>query len=130
MDPCDPPDQLEKAILENQTYILGKTDAEPYVHPEFPIFPSYCPIKYTYSITELLNSTPNSAISRDGKSFSFEYLTDTEPLGQVQTVSITATSNSIYDTLINSPLVESEDFELSFDVDCEDGRFISLTSES
>ena len=98
LDACDPPEKIEVPDpLENQVYILGDTEAPPYTHPDFKAVPDFCGLEYSYTITKLENASPDSAITRNGKTFSFEYLTDLEPLNQEQIVTVTAKSKTLYD---------------------------------
>ena len=81
LDPCDAPENIEvPEPLENQVYILGNAEATPYTHPDFRAVPDFCELDYFYTITKLVNASPDTAITRNGKTFSFEYLTDLAPL--------------------------------------------------
>ena len=94
VDPCDPPVSITSQGLTNQVYTITDTNATPYTHPVFISDPVYCEIDNTYSETKL--SAGDSAISTLGSTTEFFYDKDLAPLGQTQTVTVTATSNSIY----------------------------------
>ena len=102
VDPCDPPNSITSQGLVNPTqYTITDATALPYTHLSFISDPVYCLIDYTYEITEFENSNAvqDSAITQDvddPTKFSFFYDTDLSPLEETQTVTITATSNSIY----------------------------------
>ena len=78
-DPCDPPVSLTKSSFDNQEYTITDINAEPYIHPEFTVSPSYCPIKYEYNWTMLTNN--ESAITHDSvneKKFTFALSKDAQ----------------------------------------------------
>lgn len=52
MDPCDPPELLQKPNFADQTYILEVAD-QGYDAPEFTVQPDFCPITYTTTITPI-----------------------------------------------------------------------------
>ena len=102
IDPCDPPLSISSQGLTNQVYTITNANATPYAHPVFISDPVYCEIDYTYSETKL--SAGDSAISTLGGTTEFFYDKDLAPLGQTQTVTVTATSNSVYG-ITQSPVV-------------------------
>ena len=57
----------------------------------------------------------------------FLYDTDLSPLDKTQTVTITATSNSIYGATEADKVVESNSFDLTFLNPCIDADFVALT---
>ena len=124
VDPCDPPQSITSPGLTNQVYTITDANATPYTHPSFTSDPVYCPIEYTYSETKL--SAGDSAISSLGATTEFFYDKDLAPLGQTQTVTVTATSNSIYGTT-QTQVVQSDTYELSFLNPCIDTNFVTLT---
>ena len=129
IDPCDQPTSILIPTLTDQVYQLGNTNAPSYVIPDIVIDPSYCPFELMYDITLLEDSLPNSAITRNDQTFYFEYSTDTAPLNQIQTVTITASSSSIYDTNQVAKTV-TESFDLTFELTCGDGDLINLTAKA
>ena len=98
--------------------------------------PSFCVLKYTYSITNLANgnsaitSTPIADVGyiRDKATFSFFYGADLTPVllaPQVQTVEVTATSGSIYNTT-PTELTATASFTLSFLNPCLDTNYSTI----
>ena len=70
-DPCDPPRFITAPAMVDQKYTLNSLST-PYIHPVFSVTPSYCPVTYDYSITDL-TSVPVTAISRNEQQFNFYY---------------------------------------------------------
>ena len=102
-----------------------------YTHPDFTVDPSFCPEPtYTYSETSFLDSTNSAAtaITQSGKTSDFFWDTDNAPLGQTQTVTVTATSNSIYGA--QNPSTEMDMFDLNFLDPCIDANFVTITETS
>ena len=67
--------------LTNQVYIITNANAIPYLHPDFNVEPSYCPLIYSYS--EILLDDGDSAMelpSSGDKTFTFYYDKDLAPL--------------------------------------------------
>ena len=78
VDPCDPPVSITSPGLTNQVYTITDANATPYMHPTFVPNPSYCPVIYSYQITEFFdsNNVQASAVSQDlsnEKIFNFFY---------------------------------------------------------
>ena len=80
---------------------------------------------YEYTITEL-DSVPSTAITQNGKEFSFFYDTELVDLTQKQTVTITATSSSVYGDE-NEAKVATTSFDLTFRDACLYDSLITLT---
>ena len=115
-DVCNTPETLVPVALANKIYTLGDTEASSYLHADYTVDPYFCPLTYTYTISDLANdgANPSSAISRVNKRFYFEYLSDRAPVGQTQTVTVRATSSSLYENTINAPLSVESSFTLGF----------------
>ena len=124
--------------LTNQEVTITQDDYPDYTHPIFSIDPSYCPLTYTYSVSDLSNG--NSAITgtsitdtdleKDKQTFSFYYdadITPVYPSAQTQTVQVTATSGSKYTT---TPTTTSADasFTLSFLNPCINTSYVTITA--
>jgi hypothetical protein len=76
--------------------------------------PSYCPLTYTFDITELSNS--ETAVTEDAQNereIDIFWIENTNPLGQTQTVTLTVTSKSKY-TTNNTPRTMNSDLVVSF----------------
>ena len=134
VDPCDPPNSVvapTTPAFADQSYII--TDAsKDYTHPDFVVEPLYCPVTYSYVVTDFTDdsSTPASAITRVDETFTFEYgadLSPVSPTAQTQTVTVTATSTSIY-TTVNTAVTASDSFDLSFSSPCELSRLTTISS--
>ena len=90
---------------------MGDDSAASYVHPDFTVTPTFCPVAYEYSVTPLNDN--ESAIDISGQQFSFFY---DESLGDHvgrQTVTVTARTDSIYPTASTESLSGEADFTLS-----------------
>ena len=55
IDPCDPPVSITGVDLIDQSYTIGLTGAS-VVHPDFITDRAFCPLVYTYEITELVGA--------------------------------------------------------------------------
>ena len=68
-------------LASPQTYIITDAALE-YTHPDFVADPTYCPLDYTYDVTEFKNKNDvdTNAITRTDKSFSIEYSDDLSPV--------------------------------------------------
>ena len=95
VDPCSPPTSLTKATLTDQDYTITDT-AKTYTHPEWTIDPSFCPFTYDYVIADIVDVANVKAISRIDNIFTTYYDANLLPIGKTETVTITATSGSIY----------------------------------
>ena len=133
VDPCDPPISVTGTDFTNQEYTLTDNQKE-YTHPAFTVSPGYCPIVYT--ITETLLTAGDSAIvnditgtKTDVTTFQYHYDKDLAPLGQTQTITVTAKSTSKYG--VNNPTEVKEDsrsFILSFKNPCIDTSFVMIVA--
>ena len=124
-DPCDPPNSVSGVDLTNQDYTLTASEKS-YIHSAFTIDPDYCLLDYTYAATSL--QAGDSAILQyvpvENK-FLFHYDKDLLPLGQTQTVTVTATSNSKY-TVVNTKKDDFRTFDLTFNNPCIDQAFVNI----
>ena len=70
-------------------------------HDAFPIEPTFCPVDYTLSTTDLFNELGQltSAVSYADLNFSIYYAQDLLPVYQSHTVTLTGTSTSKYGTV-------------------------------
>ena len=97
--------------------------APSYTHPDFTVNPSFCLLTYSYSETKL--DDDSTAISRNDKQFTFSYESG-DALGQTQTVTITATSDSKYPTQYPKKS-DSETYDLTFINPCLSDQYASVT---
>ena len=95
-DPCDPPVSFDKVILVDQTYSLNQAEEATYTHEDFIVVPDYCPIEYTYEEEPFELEFDSTAISRDGKTYTFSWTTDLSPIGTTQRATVIGTTKSIY----------------------------------
>ena len=108
-------------------YTITDTNAAPYTHSDYAIDPSYCPLVYSYSIGDITSVSVPSAVTRVDKTFSFGYAQDLQPIGETQTVTVTATSGSIYNGT-PTEVTDSSTFDLTFENPCIDPAFVTLTA--
>ena len=99
-DPCDPPVSVTSAGLTSQTYTITDTELQ-YQFTEFAVVPSFCPVDYTSQETTFNNdngqATNAVTLSQSAeRTYLVEYSADLSPVGVGQTVTLTATSTSIY----------------------------------
>jgi hypothetical protein len=97
--------------------------------------PDYCPLVYTVTQTTFNDNegTPEqtaieNAVSNDdphGLDFKFFWDKDNSPLDNTQTVTVKATSTSIYD-LINDPISEEDDFDLNAVSPCGNSALVTI----
>jgi hypothetical protein len=127
VDPCDPPTSITAAVLTDQVYTITDEGAK-YTHPDFVISPEYCPFMYSYAISEITNVAGESAITRADKTFLFSYSQSLLPVGNSQTVTVTATSSSIY-SAAPSVLVDSSSFDLTILNPCIDPAFVTIEAD-
>jgi hypothetical protein len=129
VDPCDPPTSVTSTSLTNQEYRLADMSGPTYTHGEFTVVPSFCPLTYTYSETKLVGGEDDTAISRVNKIFTFSYDKDdapVNPVAQTQTVTVTATSDSLYTATFPSKS-DSASFDLTFVDPCSSSSTSSVT---
>lgn len=96
--------------------------------------PSYCPLIYSYSVTDLDNGeSAVTSISPNDRTLTFFYDSDLTPVDattETQTITVTATSASIY-TYANpadlSTKSNSDTFDLSFESPCDKDSLVSIT---
>ena len=88
------------------------------------VSPTICVVTYTYTISDLTNN--ESAISRSGQTFTFAYNKAIDYSTESQTVTINASSITVYPTQ-NSATLLSGSFDLTFDDPCIDENFVTLT---
>ena len=132
LDPCDPPESVTAPQFEDYEYTLydyGEANGVEYTLPDLPftIEPSFCPLEYSREIS-LLDDGDSAEVSSDypWNMFKFRY-TAREALGQTQTITITATSNSLSGGAHESIGTTSE-FDLTFRDPCTDPDFVSINS--
>ena len=136
-DPCDDP-TVTAVGLTNQEITITQDDYPDYTHPIFTIDPSYCPLTYTYTVSNLSNgnsaitgtSITDTATEIDKQSFSFYYdadITPVFPTAQTQTVQVTATSGTRYKSSPNT-LMASATFALSFLNPCINTSYVTITA--
>ena len=129
-DPCDPPNSVSSVTLGNQVYTLTDASATPYVHPEFTIDPDYCLLEYSYSQTFLADGDTALVLptpANNDRTFNFSYSKDLAPLGQTQTVTITATSSSKHG-VVNPTESDHRTFDLTFKNPCLDTTFVNIAA--
>ena len=88
VDPCDGPVSVTPAGLTDQAYTITQTDFADYTHPDFTVDPSYCPLTYTYVVTDLPNSSSaitgtaiaDTTTAIDKEVFAFLYDADLSPV--------------------------------------------------
>ena len=124
-DPCDPPTSLTSGGLDDQTYIV--TDAElVYQFTDFTILPNYCPFAYTSSETTFNNDAGDATnavtfATDPERTYKISYSADLSPVlspvAAAQTVTVTATSSSIYG-ISNAAKVTSDSFGVIFESPC------------
>ena len=132
LDPCDPPESVTAPQFEDYEYTLGdhgESYGVLYTLPDLPftIEPSFCPLEISREIS-LLADGSSAVIPTDDpwNMFKFLYTTE-EPLGQTQTITITATSNSLNGGASESISAISE-FDLTFRDTCTDPAIVSINS--
>ena len=125
VDPCDPPVSVTGVSLGNQVYTLTDDSATPYIHPIFEIVPDYCPLMYSYSATSL-NDGDTAVIlpTSNDYTINFAYSKDLAPLGQTQTITVTAEAMSKYN--FSTTKSDSRTFDLTFDNPCIDTDFVNI----
>jgi hypothetical protein len=80
VDGCNPPDWYESQVvltavpLENQMYTITKTP-KTYSMPKWSVSPSYCDDRIVYSVSSVSPSIGISAVSLNGRTFSFSHTT-------------------------------------------------------
>ena len=125
VDPCSPPHSVTESPLTNKEYTITDTQ-QTFRHPDWTISPNYCPLSYTYNIADITNVPGVKAISVDNdKTFTIYYATNLLPLGQSETVTITATSKSIYNASPSTKKASSS-FVLTFKNPCIDPVLVTL----
>ena len=81
VDPCDPPTSMTGEDLTNQVYTITDDVATPYLHPDFDVEPSYCPLIYSYTKTPLDDGDSALGLpTSDDKTFTFYYDKNLDPL--------------------------------------------------
>jgi hypothetical protein len=132
LDPCDPPNSVTHRDLVDQSYRLADLSAPTYTHANYDVDPVYCLLTYIYSETKLTDGEGNAdvtAISRDDKTFTFFYNKDdapVSPVAQTQTVTVTATSDSKYETSYPKKS-DFATFDLIFTDPCLSSSYSSVT---
>ena len=136
VDPCDPPVSIQRVVMQDQVYELKDTSEPSYTHPEFEITPIYCPITYSYSITNLQDGSTafKKEPQNNDRTSVFEYTKDDLPISPVpqkQTVTVTATSTSKYGTN-GVTRTDSGIFNLKFTDPCDnpDSSSIIATAQN
>ena len=104
------------------------------MHPEFTIVPSFCLIDYSYTISNLQDGSTafKKEPENNDRTSVFEYTKDNKPMGppvQVQTVQVSATSNSKHGTT-NAAKTDAGTWTLSFIDACGDADLSTVTATS
>lgn len=114
VDPCDPPELIQASNIEDQTYTLGVTN-QGYDAPEFTVDPEFCLVTYTTTMTKFTDTFGNinqsgvtDVSSNSDLDFNFFWNRDESPLTNTQTITVTATSGSIYQTKAEPTIVTDE----------------------
>jgi len=113
--------------LADQSYTVSDSSQPTYTHPDFVVSPTICVVTYTYTISDLSNA--ESAITRSGQTFTFAYNKVLDYANESQTVTIKASSITVYPTQ-NSPTELTGSFDLTFKESCIDEDFVTLTPKT
>ena len=89
----------------NQAYTVTDMSLPTYTHPDWDISPQFCTFTLSYEETKLPGD--ETAISRTDKTFTFAFNDELDYVNDKQTVTITATSQTIY-TQLNAPIEDQE----------------------
>ena len=130
-DPCDPPASITRVPMDDQVYELMDLTEPFYTHPEFTIVPDYCPIDYSYDITNLQDGSTAflSEPQNNDRTSVFQYMKDDlpiRPVPQKQIVTVTATSTSKYG-VTGVTREDSGRFDLTFTDPCLNADASTIT---
>lgn len=133
-DPCDPPESVQMAPLQDQEYIIYNDGNPSYTRPPVLIVPDYCPytVETRIGYFKDFNGADQNAISQptpgvngpdfvEGtgeRKFTFKWMQDLSPLDKMQQVQVQVKTYSIYQKNDDNALVLNDSFNLDFKSPC------------
>lgn len=118
----------------DQSYTLAQT-ALTYTVPAFTVDPTFCPFDYSTSATPFTGTSTaithtNAAPATAPPAFSVFWDTDLTPIDNTQTITVTATSTTVFNPTPANPTVVTDDHVLSFVNPCTDETLTTITTKA